>query len=184
MRRLLRPLWIVVAVIFLVEGWLWRRLEAVLVRLVAAIGLPALKARLAGWIERLPPAATLLVFLVPGLLLLPLKLLGLWLLARGAWLWALGVLVLAKLVGVGVTAFIFHLTKPKLLRMPWFAWVYQRVQAALAWAHRQIDPITEAVRAWARVTVAPIMARLRRRLRGNGRLMRRLVRLRRRGHRA
>jgi hypothetical protein len=182
MRRLLRPLWIAVAVVFLVEGWLWRHLEALVLRLVAAIGLAALKARLARGIERLPPAATLLVFLVPALLLLPMKLLGLWLLARGAWLWALGLLVVAKLVGVGVTAFIFHLTKPKLLRMPWFAWVYQRVQAALAWAHRQIDPITDRVRAWARATVAPIVVGLRQ-WQPRGRLLRRLARLRRRTQR-
>jgi hypothetical protein len=182
MRRLLRPLWIALAVVFLVEGWLWRQLEGLVSRLVAALGLPALKARLAAWIERLPPPATLLVFLVPGLLLLPMKLLGLWLLAHGAWGWALGLLVMAKLVGVGVTAFIFKLTRPKLLRMAWFVWVYRRVQTALAWAHRQIDPIQERLRAWARVTVAPILARLRR-WQPRGRFLRRLARLRRRTQR-
>jgi hypothetical protein len=182
MRRLLRPLWIAVAVVFLVEGWLWRHLQAAVGRLVAAIGLPALKARVQRAIERLPPALTLLVFLVPALLLLPMKLLGIWMLARGAWLAALGVLVVAKIVSVGVTAFIFQATKPKLLQMPWFAWVYQRVLAGLAWAHRQVDPIKEVVRAWVRATVAPLMARLRR-WQPRGRVLRRLARLWRRGQR-
>ena len=36
-----------------------------------------------------------------ALLLLPIKLLGLWMLARGSWLGALAVLGLAKVVSVG-----------------------------------------------------------------------------------
>jgi hypothetical protein len=150
---------------------------------VALIRLPALKARLAAWIERLPPAATMLVFLIPVLLLLPVKFLGLWLLARGAWIKAAGTLVLAKIASMGVTAFIFGLTKPKLLQLGWFRWVYVRVVAALAWAHRQIEPFKQRVRAWARATVAPFVARLRAFAAargGDGRLWRRLLRLRRR----
>src|SRR5439155_25637544 len=141
MRRLLRPLWFLVALVFLVEGWLWRQLAPVVSRLVALIALPALKARIAAWILRLPPAAALLVFLVPGLLLLPMKLMGVWMLAHGAWLGALAILLLAKVVSVGVTAFIFQVTRPKLLQLGWFRWVHDRVVTALAWAHRQIDPL-------------------------------------------
>ena len=81
-------------------------------------------------IERLPPAATLLVFLVPVLLLLPLKLLGLWMLAHGSWLGALAMLALAKVVSIGVTAFIFDVTRPKLLQLAWFRWLYERVHRA------------------------------------------------------
>ena len=55
-----------------------------------------LKARTTTAIESLPPAATLIVFIVPVILLLPLKFLGLWMLAHGAWLGALAVLALAQ----------------------------------------------------------------------------------------
>ena len=52
--------------------------------------------------------------------LFPFKLLGLWMLAHGSWLGATTVLVLAKLVGTGVAAFIFDVTRPKLLQIGWF----------------------------------------------------------------
>jgi hypothetical protein len=182
MRRLLRPVWVLLAVLFLVEAWLWRRLSAAIAWVLAAIGLPRLKARLAAWVERLPPPAALLLFVVPALGLLPLKLLGLWMLGHGHWLGALAVLAAAKVAGVGVTAFLFEATRPRLLRMAWFAWGYGRVQAGLRWAHRQLDPFKERVRAWARETVAPALRRLRAVL-PRGRVGRRVVRLWRRAQR-
>src|SRR6266404_3142857 len=134
LRRLWRPLWVVLAVVFVFEGWLWDRLATIGLRVANFIALPALKVRLAAVIARLPPAATLVVFLVPVLVLLPIKLLGLWMLARGSWLGALGVLALAKLVGVGVTAFLFRVTRPKLLQLGWFRFIYEWVVAGLDWA--------------------------------------------------
>jgi hypothetical protein len=141
MRRLLRPFLILLAVVFLLEAWLWSQLAPVVGWIVARIPLREIKARVAAWIEGLPPAATLGVFIVPVLVLLPFKFLGLWLLAHGHWLDALAVIVLAKLVGLGVTAFIFDLTRPKLLRLAWFRTVYERVMIWLAWAHELVDPI-------------------------------------------
>jgi hypothetical protein len=185
MRRLLRPLWFVLALVFLFEGWLWRHLAAIVARVVHFLAIPALKVRLGRVIERLPPTATLLVFLIPVLLLLPIKLLGLWLLASGSWLGAVAVLGLAKVVSMGVTAFIFDVTKPKLLQLAWFRWFYAKVLLGLAWAHRQTDPIKERMRAWARHTVRPFVRRMRASLRAlrpnrSGRFLRRLARLRRR----
>jgi hypothetical protein len=170
MRRLLRPLWFALAALFLVEEWLWRRLSAGLTRIIAALGLRRLRQLVADAIGRLPPAAALVLFLLPALVLLPVKLLGLWMLAHGHWLGALAALVGAKLAGVGLAAFIFQATRPKLLRLGWFRWVHGKVQVALAWAHRKVDPWKERVRAWRRGL--------------GGRLLRRLRLLRRRAQRA
>jgi hypothetical protein len=141
MRRLLHPLLILLALVFLVEAWLWNHLAPVVAWIVARLPLRQIKAAVAAWIERLPPAATLVVFIVPVLLLLPFKLLGLWLLAHGHWLDAIALLALAKLVGLGVTAFIFDLTRPKLLQLAWFRRLYDLVMLWLAWSHELIDPI-------------------------------------------
>jgi hypothetical protein len=141
MRRLTHPLLVLLALVFLVEAWLWERLAPIVAWIVARVPLRAIKARVAAWVEQLPPTMTLGVFIVPVLLLLPLKILGLWMLARGLWLGSLAVLVLAKLVGVGVTAFIFDVTKPKLLQLAWFRRLYDRVMIWLDWAHALIDPI-------------------------------------------
>ena len=88
---------------------------------------------------------------MPVLLLLPLKFLGLWMLAHGSWLEALGVLAFAKMVSVGVTAFIFDVTQPKLMQLAWFRWLYDCVVAGLAWAHGLIDPIKRRLRSWLRM---------------------------------
>ena len=118
MRRLLKPLWILLALVFLFEAWLWEHLRPLVAWVVGLIAWDRLKARVAAWIEHLPPYATLLVFLVPIILLFPVKLLGLWMLAHGSWLGALAVLGLAKVVSLGVTAFIFDITRPKCCSLP------------------------------------------------------------------
>jgi hypothetical protein len=145
-RRITHPLLVLLAIIFLFEAWLWRRLGPIVEALVAWIPMRAVKARLAGLIRTLPPAATLVVFAVPVAVLFPLKLVGLWLLANKYWFTAGMILVLAKLVGVAVTAFVFEVTRPKLLQMAWFRWVYERVLIGLDWAHALVAPIKEQVR--------------------------------------
>jgi hypothetical protein len=148
MRRLMRPLLIVVALVFLFEAWLWDHLRPAVAYVVARIPWRAFKARIAATIEMLPPTATLLVFLVPVGLLFPIKLLGLWMLARGSFVGAMAMLALAKIAGMGVTAFIFDVTRPKLLQLAWFRWIYEHVLAWLAWAHALIDPIKRRLKAW------------------------------------
>src|SRR5581483_2598283 len=142
MRRLLRPLLVLLALVFIFEAWLWTHLEPIVAFVVARIPLARLKAWIAQSVERLPPMVTLVVFIVPVLLLAPLKFLGLWLLAHKQWLAAGCVIVFAKLVGVGVTAFLFEVTKPKLLLMPWFRSLYEWVLWLLARAHEIADPVT------------------------------------------
>ena len=117
MRRLLQPFWVLLAVIFLIEAWLWDHLEPIVARVVARIPLRAFKHWLAEKIDTLSPAMTLIVFVVPVILLFPLKLVGLWLLAHEYWLSAIDVMVFAKFLGLGVTAFIFDVTRSKLLEM-------------------------------------------------------------------
>jgi hypothetical protein len=173
MRRLLRPFLIVIALVFLFEAWLWRRLAPVVSWLIARLPLRELKAVIAARIEALPPAATLVVFVVPVLMLLPFKFLGVWLLAAGRWLDALVVLALAKVVGIGVTAFIFDVTQPKLMQLVWFRALYERVIVWLAWAHGLIDPIKRRLEAnfwmWAPNRAGRtfrLLARIRRRMQG------------------
>jgi len=185
MRRILRPLWIPLALVFLFEAWLWEHLRPIVAAVVARIRLQRLKAWVSAWIEHLPPAATFLVFLVPVVSLFPLKLVGLWMLARGSWLGAMAVLAFAKVVSMGVTAFIFDVTRPKLLQLAWFRRFYEFVLRWLAKAHALVDPLRAEMRAWAKRTLAPLVRRLRSLLwlmrpKRAGRSMRRLIWLRRR----
>ena len=127
MRRLLQPVWVLLAVIFLIEAWLWDHLEPIVARVVALIPLRAFKAWLAERVDTLSPAMTLIVFLVPVIPLFPLKLVGLWLLTHEYWLAAFVTIVFGKFLGVGVTAFIFDVTRAKLLEMRWFERLYEFV---------------------------------------------------------
>lgn len=173
MRRWLRPLWVFLALLFLLEAWLWDHLSPVVARIVDVIPWAALKRKLAQAIERLPPWATLIVFVVPlVLVVVPLKLLEVYFLATRHWLWAVAVIVAAKLIGVGVTAFVFDVTHDKLLQMAWFRALYEWVLRVRAWAHAMTEPV--------RVRMKQIAAMLRGE---RGGFLRWLKRLRRRAFR-
>jgi hypothetical protein len=140
LRRILQPLWVLLALIFLIEAWLWDHLEPIVARVVAWIPLRAFKVWLAERVDTLSPATTLIVFIVPVIPLFPLKLVGLWLLANEYWISAILIFVFAKFLGVGVAAFIFDVTRPKLLQMAWFEKLYDWVMAVRAEAHAIVDP--------------------------------------------
>jgi hypothetical protein len=145
MRRRLQPLWVLLAIIFLIEAWLWDHLEPIVARCVAAIPLRPVKRWLATRIDALSPAMTLLVFIVPVILLFPLKLVGVWLLAHRHWMGALLTIVFAKFLGVGITAFIFDVTRPKLLQMRWFERLYSCVLALREKANALVDPVKQRI---------------------------------------
>src|SRR6201747_174086 len=141
LRRILQPLWVLLALIFLIEAWLWDHLEPVVARVVAWIPLQTFKRWLAERVDTLSPAMTLIVFIVPVIPLFPLKLVGLWLLANEYWVSAILTIVFAKFLGVGVAAFIFDVTRDKLLEMNWFETIYDFVIDLRAKANALVDPI-------------------------------------------
>jgi hypothetical protein len=169
----LRPFWILLALIFLAEAWLWDHLEPLVARVVDLIPWKRLKAQLAILIEDLPPWAVLFVFAVPFIAMLPLKFLEVYFIATGEWLGAILVIVFVKLVGLGITAFIFDVTRDKLLQMAWFRRVYEWFLWARVKAHEITEPVRERVRqvAW---FLKPQRA---------GRFLRRFIRLRRNAYR-
>jgi hypothetical protein len=146
MRRLLQPFWVLLAIVFLIEAWLWDHLEPVVARVVALIPLRAFKLWLAEQVDTLSPAMTLMVFAIPIITLFPLKLVGLWLLANEYWAGAFGMIIFAKFLGVGVTAFIFDVTKPKLLQMGWFRKVYDFINGLRSRAAALVEPVMQRVR--------------------------------------
>jgi hypothetical protein len=85
-----------------------------------------------------PPLGALLLFLVPAVLLFPVKLAALWLMHRGQAGLGLLVIVVAKLVGTALVGRIYLLTQAQLMQYAWFAralgwWIATkaRVKAAL-----------------------------------------------------
>lgn len=162
MRRLMRPLGFLLAVAFLLEAWLWEQLGPLVARIVALFPLEQVRRGLTSLIARLPPHATLLVFVIPGLLIVPFKLAGIWLLTRGHILAGAMTFLAAKALGLGVTAFLFELCRDKLLRIGWFLRFYRLVLRLRAWAQALIEPARVAIRAGWQYIVGADISLLRR----------------------
>jgi hypothetical protein len=172
---LLKPLRIglglLLALVILFEEWGWGPLQ----RAMAWIGsLPVLR-QVERWIAGLPPYGALALFLLPSATLLPIKLLALWLIGRGHAGLGLSVILAAKLVGTAILARLFSLTQPALMRLAWFARLYNRwvtfkndllarVRASAGW--RLARAGVEQTRALAR-SLAQAGARLWRRWQGD-----------------
>ena len=125
-RRLLRTVLTALLIpVLLFEEWGWAPLAALAARLAR---LP-LWARGEAWLRGLPPWGALLAFVVPVLLLLPVKLLALFLFGEGHVASGVAVLVVAKLIGTAIVARIFQLVEGTLMRIPLFARWYPRWKA-------------------------------------------------------
>jgi hypothetical protein len=123
--RLVRPplLWalqVALALLILLEEWGWQPLADLVGRLARWRPWARAEAAIAG----LPPYAALVVFVLPSLLLMPLKFLALFLIARGQLVLAGVLFAGAKVAATAVVARLFLLTRPALMRIPWFAWGY------------------------------------------------------------
>ncbi|WP_026354341.1 hypothetical protein [Massilia niastensis] len=115
--RLLAPLVQLAALVMLAEAWTWD----VGARFAAALAAwPPLR-RLEARVRTLPPYAALCAFVLPGLLLFPVKLLAIIAIAHGHALSGIAGFVAAKLGGAVVVARIYMLTLPVLLTLGWFA---------------------------------------------------------------
>ena len=156
-KLLAAPFILVAAILILLEDWLWEDLA----RLAAAIGrLPVLRS-VEALIISLPPYLALLFFATPALLLLPLKIVALYFMAHGQATLGMLTIVAAKFAGTALVARIFTLTRPQLLRIAWFAWLYVRFMAFKAQiystikatalyqsAHQLHLRVREALRSW------------------------------------
>jgi hypothetical protein len=115
--RLFAPLVHLAALLLLLEEWCWD----VGARLGASLGRWPLLAALESRVRLLPPWGALCLFVLPGLLLLPVKLLALMAIAHGHALSGIATIVIAKLGGALVVARLYALTLPTLLAVGWFA---------------------------------------------------------------
>jgi hypothetical protein len=136
---------VIAALILLFEEWGWRPLSALVARL-ARFPLWAMAER---GIASLPPYGALLALAVPSVILIPAKLLGVYLLATGHFVTAAVMIIAAKFASTALIARIFLLTKPALMQIPWFAYAYSvfvpwqealfaRIRASWPWRYGRI----------------------------------------------
>jgi hypothetical protein len=119
-RFFIRSLQLPLALVVMFYEWGWTSLSAVF----AWLAQRPLWAKLEAWISRRPPYVALLLFLLPTVVLFPVKLGALWLAAHGQKIIALIVIIIAKIFGTAIIARIFTLTQPALMQLAWFARFY------------------------------------------------------------
>lgn len=128
------------ALIVVFEEWGWRPLA----ELLGWFARWRPWAILETYVVRLPPYVALVVFVLPTTLLLPLKLIAVFLVAQGHYMLAALLFAFAKVVATALVGRLFMLTQPALMQIGWFASGYDtvipwkdalvaRVRASWAW---------------------------------------------------
>jgi len=136
----------IAALILFIEEFGWRPLAAWLGRLARWGPIRYIEER----IVRLPARPALALFLVPALLLFPLKVAALGLIQAGHAAAGLAVIVGAKVLGTALVGRLFILLEPQLRQFAWFVRV-------LEWWIETKDRVRDALRAsavWQRVRAA------------------------------
>ena len=114
---------IVAAMIMFFEEWLWEHLTSAMAWVARARIFRWLDARLAA----LPSYGAMAVFLVPCVMLLPVKIAALYLMTHGHAGGGLLIIIAAKLIGTAIVAHIFAVCRPALLTVRWFRRLYEGI---------------------------------------------------------
>lgn len=126
------------AIILLIEEWLWDLLSALGHYLVEKLGL--IKFEL--WLAQTTPYQALFAISIPIILVTPLNIGAIWFFAQGLILQALLLEIIAKLLGTLFIARFFTLTKKQLLTFKLIAIIYNTITSWLRWAHQKIIETT------------------------------------------
>ncbi len=109
------------------------------------------------WVAGLPPYATLGCFLIPVLLLEPLKPLAAYLVHGHHAVYGIAALVLGEIAKIVVVERLFHTNKAKLLTIPWFArgygiWLWAKAllleNAYSQGVFTRLRAVRDGLRAW------------------------------------
>ncbi|MGD9542571.1 MAG: hypothetical protein AB7F41_13580 [Methylocystis sp.] len=146
-RRLKDALWFTLAVLFLIESWLWDHFHDWLHELGRTLGLQRYERQLRDFVATLTPLKTLGVFIAPLIVILPAKLVGFELIAHGRVLSGLFAILLAKTLALGLMSFLFDICRDKLMQMERFRQLYSTILAIRAWAGELVAPFKMRVRA-------------------------------------
>lgn len=132
---MITPLIWLVALIFLLEEFIWDSTARLMARLGAIRFIHAIE----NHITALPPRWAMFAFLLPSSILIPAKLIGLHAIAQGHWLIGSITFIFAKIIGMALFSRIFTLTRPALLQINWFSRLYEWVTYYRNRIHAYLD---------------------------------------------
>jgi hypothetical protein len=134
-RVVLAPFIWLAAAIFLIEEAIWDWTATLMARLGAIRAVHAVEKHIAG----LPPRWAFLTFILPSLIFIPAKLVGVEAIVSGHWVLGSGVFLFAKVAGFALFSRIFNLTRPTLMQLAWFARVYTWIMGYRNRIHAYLD---------------------------------------------
>lgn len=150
--RLVAAFWFTLAIIFLIESWIWDHVKEWLRLIERALGLERFERWLQNFVAPLSPQMTLALFAVPMIGVLPFKIAAFALLASGHVVLGVIFIFLVKSLTLGVEAFLFDICRDKLLQMEWFAGLYSMVLDIRAWSSMLVKPMKlRALAVWSRI---------------------------------
>lgn len=117
------------ALVVFIEEFGWRPLSAWLARIARWPPLHWIESQ----VQRLPPRWALAVFLVPAVLLFPLKLAALGLIQRGQAAAGVALIIGAKVLGTAIVGRLFVLLEPQLRQFGWFVRLMKWWAAVKEW---------------------------------------------------
>ena len=126
-----------VLLVLLFEEWGWHPLA----RFFAKLASMPLWAKLESYIKSLPPWTALLLFGVPVVALVPVKLLALYLFSQGHAALGITLVIATKITGTAIAARLFQLTEPAMMRLAWFARIYPPWKA---WKDRVLTELRQS----------------------------------------
>ena len=146
MKRILKPLiFVVAAVYFLVDA-----MVLTLARPIARwLARHWVFDRLRTWIVSLRPYPTLALFMVPVLILEPVKPVAAYLTATGHIAGGVTILLVGELLKLVLIERLFCISRDKLMSIAAFAWCYDRLRQAREWV--ESSSVWQLVRRWSLV---------------------------------
>jgi hypothetical protein len=154
--RVRRTALLALAMLFLAVAWVWDALVAIGRTVAGFVPWDRFKQAFAALIDRLPAPLVLLIFLVPFLIVEPLLVVATIAIAMGYVVVGAIAWIVLKFLAVALIPAIFDLTKHKLMTMPWFVRVYEKLMAFHDYADQLVAPYKQAaaavLRQWRRRT--------------------------------
>lgn len=140
------------AILFLLETWVWGRLVAFARFLSTLLPWERFRDAARRALARLPVFVSVALFGVPLFVSEFGSFISVVMMATGRLFAGMALYLLMKTLGLVLVPVIFEITRERLLALPWFAWGYAKFEALHTMASRFVAPYRSAAAALARET--------------------------------
>ena len=134
------------AIIFLFETWVWRKLVALASAVAALLPWEAFRDAARRVLNRLPAIFSVLLFGIPLAVSEGGAFVSVVMMATGHVVMGMTLYVAMKIFGLFLVPVIFEITREKLLALPWFAYLYEKFEVLHAFVRRFVEPYKQAAR--------------------------------------